>query len=172
MVLFLAMLLLTAVGHQLYFYRCCAAFRSLEQLLDDIEQVNLRGLQLIADCYLHPDKDQLRMEPPLMWQLIGEDKGLRSIAVNTALILELAVYAQRWSLEEGVVVSEMIRRDALRVKAAVRSIRWSFLIHGSSVEAPFHLQEAVSSYCLMRSRLLGLYHSSHVALLPRLTAVL
>ena len=36
------------------------------------------------------------------------------------------------------------------------------------VSVPFHLQEAASAYYLMRERLLALYETSHIALLPQL----
>ncbi len=146
--------------------------RAWQELVAKLERVNLDGLQLIANCYLRPDAEQLRLEPPVMWELVGGDEGVKRLSTNATLMLELAIVAEQWNQIEGAIVAEMLRRDAIRLRRAIRHIRLGMLWSGGGVSAVFHLQEAVSSYCLMRGRLLGLYQNAHIALIPQLEAAL
>lgn len=145
---------------------------SWDEVFARIEPLDLAGIRSIADHYLHPDRDQLSIEPATMWQMVGGLDGLSRMRANAAVMLELAVYAERWNDEEGPVVSEMIRRDAVRLNRAVTRIEVTLLSHLGFVRAPFHLQEVSASYYLIRSRLFGLYRNSHAGLLPRLEAAL
>lgn len=146
--------------------------RSWDSVLASVERVDVDGIRLIAECYLLPDKHQLRIEPNEMWHLLGGLEGINRLDRNAQAMLDLAVYAQRWNDTEGAVISEMIRRDAARVRSAVWRIQFTFLLGFGFVKAPFHVQEAAATYYLMRSRLLGLYENCHVALVPRLAEAL
>ena len=169
----LVVLLASAAAYQFRFAaKRRAPARAWREIVSKLERVNMQGLQLIAESYLQPDAQQLSLEPPLMWELAGGDEGLRRLTANAALMLELAVVAEQWNKVEGIIVAEMLRRDALRLRRAVRSIRFSMLWSGASVTAAFHLREAVASYCLMRGRLLGLYQNAHIALVPALEVAL
>ena len=143
---------------------------SWEDVLSRAEHVDLAGVQAIAECYLQPDRNQLRIEPNEMWQMLGGLEGLSRLQTNAAAMLDLAVYAERWNDTEGAVVSEMIRRDSVRLKRAVSRVQMTFILGMGFVRAPFHVQEAAATYYLMRSRLLGLYCNSHIALVPQLEA--
>ena len=127
---------------------------------------------MIADGYLHPDAKELRLEPSMMWELVGGGEGVKRLSTNARLMLELAVVAEQWNSVEGVIVAEMLRRDALRIRKAVRQVRLGMLWNGTSLSAASHLQEAVSSYCLMRGRLIDLYQNAHIALVPGLEAAM
>ena len=161
-------------GYQIQFAvrRRKLASRSWEEVLGRVEAVNIEGLHAIADCYLQPDKDQLRIEPGSMWEMVGGLEGMTRLKSNAAVMLELAVFAERWNGDQGPVISEMMRRDAVRLRSAVTRVQLVFLFQLGFLRAPFYLQEASASYYLMRSRLLGLYHNSHVGLLPRLEAAI
>jgi hypothetical protein len=147
-------------------------WQSWDTLLDRVERVDLNGIRAIADCYLQPDRDQLRIEPNEMWALLGGLEGVNRLRRNAAVMLDLAVYAQRWNDTEGAVISEMIRRDSIRLNRAVTRIQLTFFFGLGFVRAPFHVQEAAASYYLIRSRLLGVYQNSHIALVLRLEAAL
>ena len=146
--------------------------RSWEDVLARVQPIDIVGIRSIATCYLHPDRNQLSIEPALMWEMVGGLEGLARLRVNASVMLELAVFAERWNEDEGPVISEMIRRDAVRLNRAVTRIEMALVFHLGTVRAPFYLQEVSASYFLSRSRLLGLYQNSHVALLPRLEAAL
>ena len=171
--IFAALLLLLA-GYQASFVlrRRRLENRSWEDVLTRVQPIDLVGVRSIANCYLHPDRHQLSIEPATMWEMIGGLEGLSRLRANAAVMLELAVYAERWNEEEGPVIAEMIRRDAVRLNRAVTRIELTLISQIGRVRAPFYLQEISASYFLMRSRLLGLYQNSHVALLPRLEAAL
>ena len=145
---------------------------SWDSIFAKIQTVNIQGLREIADCYLKPDKDQLRIEPDQMWRIAGGLDGLSRLHTNTEAMLDLAMFAERWNDENGRVISEMMRRDARRIRKAVTRVQLSSLTRLGLVKAPLHLQEAISSYCLMRGRLLGLYALGHAGLLPKLEGAL
>ena len=169
----LFLLFLLVAGYQLRFAGLRRKTgRTWQEILPRFELVNTEGLQLIADYYLNPGRDQLGLEPPVMMEMVGGDEGLARLTRNAALMLELAVLAEQWNRVEGLIIAEMLRRDAVRIRRAVRRIRWDILWAGSSMSGAFYLQEAASSYCLMRARLLGLYGNAHIALLPHLEAAL
>ncbi len=146
--------------------------RSWDDVLASVQPIDFDGVRSIADCYLHPDQNQLSIEPATMWDLLGGFDGLTRLRANAAVMLELAVFAERWNEEQGPVISEMIRRDAVRLNRALTRIELTLFLHTAAVRAPFYLQEVSASYILMRSRLLGLYQASHIALLPRIEAAL
>lgn len=175
MFLFLLVTMLMGVaGYQIHFVsrRRRLAARSWDEVLGRVEQVNFEGLRSIADCYLQPDKDQLRIEPDAIWEMAGGLEGIGRLKANAAVMLELAVFAERWNGEQGPVISEMIRRDAVRLNRAVTRIQLVYFFRLGFVRVPFYLQEASAAYYLMRGRLLGLYHNSHIGLLPRLEAAI
>ncbi len=145
---------------------------SWKTVLDRIKPVDVAGIGAIADAYLHPSSSQLSIEPWQMWEAFGGLAGIEDIWSNAAAMLDLAVYASRWNTVEGRVISEMIRRDGVALRRAVRRIRLASLLGPRSARTPFQLQEAAASYCLMRGRLLGLYQVVHVGLYPRLAEVL
>lgn len=146
--------------------------RSWDTLLASMQAVDLKGLQCVARDYLEPRKGQTAMEPEVIWQLLGGEQGLQHMKANAELLLALAAHASQWNREEGAIVTERMRRDALHLRSAVRQVQLGMLsqvITGHHwVSVPFQLQEAASAYYLMRQRLLALYETSHVALLPQL----
>jgi hypothetical protein len=170
----LVFLLIGVGSYQVHFLLARRKLASLtwEEMLAKIEPIEFEGLQAVAECYLQPGKDQLCLEPNHMWDMVGGLEGIRRLKANAQVMLDLAVFAESWNAEQGPVISEMIRRDAIRINKAVLRIQLSLLFRISFVRAPFHLQEAASSYYLIRGRLLGLYHNSHIGLLPRLEAAL
>ena len=145
---------------------------SWEELLSRLQPVNLEGIAEIAESFLHPSKAQLRMEPPEMWERVGQLRGIRAVSANADAILELAMFASRWNQVEGRVVAEMIRRDGVRLKRAAAKIEFELVFGAYGVSAPFQLQEAAAAYHLMRGRLLGLYQVAHIGLYPQLLEAL
>lgn len=145
---------------------------SWDSILSRIEPVNSEGLRAIAECYLQPDKDQLRIEPGEMWVIVGGFHGISQLKANAAAMLDLAVFAERWDDTHGRIVSELIRRDAVRLNKAVIRLEFAYFFQFRFIRAPFHLQEAAASYYLIRSRLLNLYQNCHAGLYPRLAEAL
>ena len=158
------------VGYPLMFAKRKQELKVLswDELLAQLQKTNVAGLSEIADCYLHPNQEQLRIEPGMMWETVGGLQGIQKLNANCDVMLKLAIYAERWNDVNGRVISEIMRRDALRIKSAVLQIEAAMLTRKGLVYLGLELQEAISSYCLMRARLLGLYGQCHAGLLPRL----
>ena len=146
------------------------------ELVGALQPIQFDHVSSVARDYLEPREGQITLEPPDMWLMLGGREGLRRMRENARLMLSLAAHAQRWNFDEGVIVTERIRRDALRLRRSVRRIEIALLLHGivrgSGTLIPFHLHEAASAYYLMRQRLLALYQTSHAGLYPRLAEVL
>ena len=150
--------------------------QSWADLVSQLKRVEFEHVSSVARDYLDPREGQISLEPTEMWLMLGGREGLRRMRANANLMLLLAAHAQRWNFDEGVIVTERMRRDALRLRRAVRRIELAITLHTvlrrSGTLIPFHLHEAASAYYLMRQRLLALYQTSHAGLYPRLAEVL
>lgn len=146
--------------------------RTWNELVAEVQFIDFRGVSLVARDFLDPRRGQIDMQPDEIWTLLGGDDGLRIMRANADRLIALAAFAQQWNLEESVIVAERMRRDGLRLRSAVRRIQLGMLsqiVTGRHwVSVPFQLQEAASSYYLMRQRLLALYETSHIGLYPQL----
>ena len=143
-----------------------------EELVSRMEPMHARGLEIVALDNLQPKANQLQLEPEHLWGLIGGTEGLRRMRNNADLLIALAAYVQRWNFEEGVIVTERMRHDAVQLKSAIFRIRFEMLIRRSQLRAPFYIHQAASAYYLMTRRLMALYETSHAGLLPRLAEAL
>ena len=146
--------------------------RSWKVVLAKLQPVEVNGIGYIAQDFLDPQRNQIAVEPEIIWHMLGGEIGLNRMRDNADLLIALAAYASQWNEAEGTIVAERMRRDAVRLRSALRQIQFgmaSQLITGRHwISVPFKLQEAASSYYLMRQRLLALYETSHIALLPEL----
>ena len=167
-------LLLAALKGQISAFRVDR--RNWSDLVAALQPIQFEHVSSVARDFLEPHGGQISLEPPDMWLMLGGKEGLRRMRENAKLMLLLAAYAQRWNFDEGVIVTERIRRDALRLRQSVRRVEIALAFHGIMRHAatliPFHLHEAASAYYLMRQRLLALYQTSHAGLYPRLAEVL
>ncbi len=143
-----------------------------EDLVSRMQPMHSRGLEIVALDNLQPKANQLQLEPEHLWGLIGGTEGLRRMQQNADLLIALAAHVQRWNFEEGVIVTERMRHDAVQLKRAIFRIRFDMLVRRSQIRAPFYIHQAASSYYLMTRRLLALYETSHSGLLPRLAEAL
>ena len=141
--------------------------RNWDDIVAGLEEVNLEGIRDIADMFLNPTKDQLRLEPPTMWKMLGGLKGLQQMSKNADAMLELCIYAERWDFQ-GPVISEMIRLDAVHLNKAVRRLELSMVYGLGKVRSHFAVMEAAAHYDLIRRRLLGQYEKAHMGRLPML----
>jgi hypothetical protein len=150
--------------------------RSWDELVAALKPIEFDHVSSVALDYLDPRGGQISLEPPEMWLMLGGKEGLRHMRENARLMLLLAAHAQQWNFDEGVIVTERMRRDALRLQDSVRrvelALRFHWVMRQSATLIPFHLHEAASAYYLMRQRLLALYETSHSGLYPRLAEAL
>jgi hypothetical protein len=143
-----------------------------DELLAQIKPVEPDGVMTVALNHLMPTKDQLRLEPEAVWNLLGGLDGLARMRENARVLIALAAYVERWNFDEGVIIAERMRRDGLQLRRAVFFVTIETLLGMRGVRIPFYLFEAASSYYLMKQRLLALYEMNHAGLYPRLAEVL
>ena len=143
-----------------------------EDLLAKVKPVPREAISAIALDYLEPVKGQLRIQPAELWALIGGEAGVRRMYANAGVLIALAVHAQRWNPEEGVIVAERMRRDGVTLRRAALNLEMNFVVRFGDVFVPFDVQELAGSYFLMTKRLLALYETSHVGRHPDLISVL
>jgi hypothetical protein len=130
---------------------------SEHDLISKMEPVDLEGLLRISDAFQQLEKGKPGIEPDEMWRIVGGLEGLRRLRTNAWAMLDLAVYVECWNDEQAAEISEMMRRDAVRLNRAVTHIMFRHLSQFGFRRSPLHMDEVVASYCLIRSRLVDLY---------------
>jgi hypothetical protein len=143
-----------------------------DELLQMLQPVHFRGLEMVALDHIDPQGNQLKIEPGDMWALLGGPEGLRRMKQNADVMIALAAYASRWNMVEAAIVAERMRQDAIMLKRALFRVRMDASLHRQPIRFPFYLHQAASSYYLMLRRLLCLYEANHAGLHPRLAAAL
>ena len=143
-----------------------------EQLVRQLEEVPMIGITKVALNYLQPSKSPLTIQTDEMWHLVGGAEGLKRMQTNAEVLLQLAAYAEQWNPQEGIIVGEMMRREALLLRRAVGKVHRGLIWGYGMKTGPFCVQEAASTYYLMRLRLLSLYEISHVGRHGRLSIAL
>jgi hypothetical protein len=143
-----------------------------DELLAKLHPVESDGVMMVALNHLAPSKDQLTLQPEVMWKLMGGLEGLQHMSENGRILIALASYVERWNFDEGVIIAERMRRDGLQLRRSVTRITVETFLGMKQIRIPFYLHEAASSYYLMRQRLLVLYETNHAGLYPRLAEIL
>jgi hypothetical protein len=156
-----------------------AARTGWKDLVSGLQPIHLKGLEMVARDFLEPSRDQLKLEPEEIWGLVGGWEGIKRIRRNAEIMLDLAAYTQRWNFEEGVIVTERMRRDGRNLRSAARRLQLQMAPQHLHIlpktllsKAPFEVHEIASAYYLMRQRLLAVYETSHAGLYPVLAASL
>jgi hypothetical protein len=143
-----------------------------QTLVTSLEPMHMRGLEMVAMDHLQPEKNQLKLEPSELWELVGGEEGLLRMERNADTMIALAAYVRNWNYDQAIIVAERIRHDSILLKRAVRKIRWTAHIRKSELKIPFYVHQAASSYYLMTKRLLALYETNQYLLYPVLAEAL
>ena len=138
------------------------------ELVARLEPLPVDAIGQVAAEYLKPVKGQIGLDPNVVWNSIGGEEGLRRMRANAEVLIALAAYAQRWNFHESVIVAERMRHDGVALRRALFYLALSSKLARGRVYGPFYVHQAVSSYQLMRQRLLALYESSHAGRMPEL----
>ena len=134
-------------------------------LLAKLRPVPNLSVAQIADGYIHPTKHQIEIEPQTMYAVLGGMAGLSTMYDNSKAILDLAGYVTRWNFEEGIIVTEKIRRDAGRLQRTILLIQIEMLIRSVFPKlnvlnrAAFRIEEAAAMYHRITVSLLALYET-------------
>ncbi len=143
-----------------------------EQLIGQLEALPMLGITKVALDYLQPTKGQIAIQTDEMWQLVGGAEGLKRMQTNAEILLQLAAFAEQWNRQECIIVGERMRRESQTLRKAVGKIQRGLIWGYGRATGPFCVQEATSTYYLMRRRLLALYETSHVGRHARLSIAL
>ncbi|HTF67343.1 MAG TPA: hypothetical protein VK638_32155 [Edaphobacter sp.] len=94
---------------------------------------------------------RLRWNRKPLYTMLGGMAGLNTMCENSKAILELAGYVTRWNFEEGTIVTERIRRDAVRLQRTILLIQLEMLVQSASPKlnslnrAAFRIEEATAA---------------------------
>jgi len=143
-----------------------------QELVGKLAEVPMSGITKVALDYLQAPKGQLSMQTDEMWLLVGGAKGLERMEANAEILIQLAVFAEQWNLQESRIVGERMRSEGLVLRRAVRKARMGMWFGNGRATGPLLVQEAASSYFLMRQRLLALYKTAHKGRYGRLSIAL
>ena len=141
-------------------------------LITRLKPLPMDEISLIAEDYLHPRNEQFSLDLTRLSPMVREVDGFRRMYANAEVLIALADYAQRWNRRESLIVAERMRRDGVTLRRAVFRLSLGAAFGYDKVHGPFWIQEAASSYCLMRARVLALYETSHAGRFPLLASVL
>ena len=143
-----------------------------QELVGRLQPVSTDGIAAVAFDHLRPVGSQEQRSPEVIWDLVGGVEGLTRMRENADVLVALASYAEQWNSGEGKIVAERMRRDGLTLRRAVIGIGLGTTCGYSTKRVSIYVQEAASSYYLMRQRLLNLYETTHSGLFPILGAAI
>ena len=133
---------------------------SAEELVRRLKPVNRAGILKLAMDHLQPSAGSLTRSPAETYDLIGGSTGLASMESNIAVLLALVHYIHRCDPSHSTEVAHQMERDALALRRALIALGLNMLGMKSAVNGPACVNEAASSYYLMKERVLALYERS------------
>lgn len=165
---------LGAVVYQALFFakRKARHSQSWEVILSQISPIEPGLLSIVTQLNGKRDTQPGAISASGIWHTVGGMQGIRKLKTNAEAMLELAIYAERWNSYHGPVFSELVRRDALALRRAIRVLRLRYFFARSEENISDPLIKAFIAYDHARTRLLAIYETTHVGLLPQLEAVL
>jgi hypothetical protein len=110
------------------------------------------------------DEESARLEAPQIWKLVGGLEGLEALEANSAVLIDLAFYVQKW-YPEALVVAEELRLSAREIEWHVERLKGA--ARAGKLESVFamYAQRAVATYYLMTRQILALYEKGNLPML-------
>lgn len=105
--------------------------------------------------------------PERIWKLVGGMEGLENLEANSAVLIDLAFYLQKW-YPEAVSVTEQLRLSARELQWHVERLRGAQKTGKLESAFPMYAQQAAATYYLMTKRVLALYEESNADMLRAL----
>lgn len=173
--LLLALLIGIVLRHYLHARK--AAEATWDDLLKRLSRVDRDNIATIALDVItesgepRVEANSFALEPSAIWTLVGGHEGLEALERNCHVLVELAMYVQRW-YPEALVVAEQLRLNAReiewhigRLKGATRTgiLQSSFAVYA---------QRAATVYYLMTKHVLNLYEHANLPGLADLQRVI
>jgi hypothetical protein len=161
---FAALLLLALLGVLIRYYLRArkGAHDTREDLLKRLAPVDRENIARIAldaidsSGHRRQDTDAFSLESSTIWHLLDGLKGLESIEQNCQVLVELAMYLQRW-YPEALVVAEQMRLNAREIEWHVNRLKGAATTGNLQASFADYAQRAIVTYYLMTRHLLDLY---------------
>ena len=127
----------------------------------DRDKIARIALDVIAESgQPRQDAGAFSLEPLAVWSLLGGLEGLKVLEKNCQVLVEMAMYLQRW-YPEALVAAEQLRLNAREIEWHVGRLKGA--AETGNLQASFadYAQRAVVTYYLMTRHILALYeHTS------------
>jgi len=159
-VLLLLALLGVLIRH--YFRAQNVAQVTWDELLKRLARVDRDKIATIALDAIDPsgnrrqDTAAFSLEPSAVWNILGGLEGLESLEQNCQVLVDLAMYLQRW-YPEALVVAEQLRLNAKEIEWHVNRLKGAAKTGNLQASFADYAQRAVVTYYLMTLHLLDLY---------------
>jgi hypothetical protein len=121
---------------------------------DNIARIALDAID--ASGSRRQDTGSFSLEPSAVWSLLGGLEGLQVLEQNCQVLVELAMYLQRW-YPEALVVAEELRLNAREIEWHVNRLKGAAQTGNLQASFADYAQRAVVAYYLMTRHLLDLY---------------
>lgn len=151
--------------------------RDWEQLLKRLTAVDRSSIAEVALDIIdetgaqRSDQGSAVLDPEQIWKLVGGLEGLEALEANSAVLIELASYLQRW-YPEALAVAEQLRLSAREIEWQLERLRSAQKTGKLESVFVMYAQRAAATYYLMTRRLLALYEHGSVAMLTDLQKAL
>ena len=151
--------------HQVYFFysRNNLAKKSWEELVDAILPTEHEIIRELAKIVSNKDICTSGETVTALWLRLGGTRGLRRLHHNSRVMLQLAIYAERWNPDHGRVFAELIRQDVIVLRRLLIRIEILSLLRLSSALFSSTLVKAAKCYEDTSLRLQAIYAESHAA---------
>jgi hypothetical protein len=126
---------------------------------DNIARIALDAID--ASGNRRQDTDAFSLEPSAVWSLLGGLEGLKVLEQNCQVLVELAMYLQRW-YPEALVIAEQMRLNAREIEWHVNRLKGAAQTGNLQASFADYAQRAVATYYLMTRHLLDLYEHANI----------
>ncbi len=139
-----------------------------EDLLAQLAGVDREKIQAIAlDAMPSSDRDAYAMDAGDIWDLLGGMEGLELLERNCQVLVQLAMYVQRWH-PEALVAAEQLRLNAREIEWHVGRLKGAAGTGNLQSAFATYAQRAAATYYLMTRHVLELYEQANFPELDRL----
>lgn len=132
-----------------------------DDLLGQLARIDREKIEMIAlDAMPASGQESYALEPEAIWSLLGGMEGLELLERNCQVLVELAMYVQRWH-PEALMVAEQLRLNAREIEWHIGRLKGAARTGNLKTAFATYAQRAVATYYLMTRHVLDLYEQAH-----------
>lgn len=125
-------------------------------LMQRLRPINRELFTAVALDLLEEGDPEQRLDPDLIFDMIGGLNGLDALNQNCDVLIDLATYVQKW-YPDALQLAEELRLSAREIKWHIGRLRAASENGHLRDQFPTYAQQAVATYYLMTRSLLVLY---------------